>query len=40
MRQMALIEAAAEALYHFFMLRSWLAEGLEMFRSARLALAA
>jgi predicted ATPase/DNA-binding SARP family transcriptional activator len=39
-RQMALIEAALEALYHFYMLRSWLAEGLEMFRSARLALAA
>lgn len=39
-RQTALIEAALEPLYHFYMLRSWLAEGLEMFRSARLALAA
>jgi tetratricopeptide (TPR) repeat protein len=38
-RQMALIEPALEALYHFYMLRSWLAKGLEMFRSARLALA-
>jgi predicted ATPase len=32
------IHPALEALYHFYMLRSWLAEGLAMFRSARQAL--
>lgn len=32
------IHAALEGLYHFYMLRSWLAEGLEVFHSARRAL--
>jgi predicted ATPase/DNA-binding SARP family transcriptional activator len=34
------LNAAAEGLYHFFMLRSWLVEGLELFRCARQALEA
>lgn len=34
------LNAAAEGLYHFFMLRSWLVEGLELFRGARQALEA
>ena len=34
-RQLELLHLATEGLYHFYMLRSWLAEGLEMFHSAR-----
>lgn len=37
-RRLEVVNQALEGLYHFYMLRSWLVEGLEMFHSARLTL--
>ncbi len=34
-RRLEVVQQALEGLYHFYMLRSWLVEGLEMFHSAR-----